>query len=75
LIDGTLINSGKFYFPGQNGHHSERDPSAAPIIETKDGGKILILPEKDFDKQLLENVNSFWKNLRIQRISEIIKEA
>ncbi|MCP4024268.1 MAG: LysM peptidoglycan-binding domain-containing protein [Desulfobacteraceae bacterium] len=75
LIDGVLLKSGKFYFPGQNGQDTSLDLSSTPVIETKDGQKILILSEKTFDEQLLKNVKSFWQNLRTQHIAEAIEQS
>lgn len=66
LIDGTLLNRGKMYFPGKNNSTQVLDLSSTPIIETRDGSKILIISDDDTNDDLLKYVKSYWKNLKTQ---------
>ncbi|MFH2060134.1 MAG: hypothetical protein ABIJ59_14690 [Pseudomonadota bacterium] len=74
LIGGTLLSQGKMYFPGKNGSNQVLDLSNAPVIETEDGTKILIISGENQNDMLLERVQEYWKDLRIQMMSEAIEE-
>ncbi len=73
LIGGTLLNQGKMYFPGSNNSKKSIDLSTTPLIEMKDGSKILILSGNTSNKALLEHIQNHWKNLRTQAFSESMK--
>ena len=70
LIGGTLLSQGKMYFPGKNNSTSVLDLSATPVIETDDGSKILIISGNNVNDELLEYVQTYWKDLKTQLISE-----
>ncbi|MBC8440523.1 MAG: hypothetical protein H8D87_12685 [Deltaproteobacteria bacterium] len=72
LIGGTLLSRGKMYFPGKNNSSQVIDLSSTPIIDTKDGSKILILSGDIVSDALLKNIQAHWKDLKTQLISEII---
>lgn len=74
LIGGTLLSQGKMYFPNQNATSQVLDLSSAPIIETSDGSKILIIAGENVNDELLENVQTYWKDLKIQMMSETIED-
>ena len=74
LIGGTLLSQGKMYFPGKNGSNQVLDLSNAPVIETEDGTKILIISGENQNDMLLERVQEYWKDLKIQMMSEAIEE-
>ncbi len=71
LIEGTLLNSGKMYFPEKNNSTGVLDLSSNPIIDTKDGSKILILSGNNISAALLKNIQAHWKDLKIKLISEL----
>ncbi len=75
LIEGTLINSGKMYFPNKNNSGGFLDLSSTPIIDTKDGSKILILSGHNVSDALLKNIKNHWTDLKIQLISQIMDKA
>jgi len=75
LIKGTLLYRGKMYFPVKNNPITIIDLSLTPVIETKEGFKILILSGKDVGDALLKNMQAHWKNMRTQLISEILDNA
>jgi len=72
LIGGTLLSSGKMYFPGENNANQVLDLASTPIIETDDGSKILIISGENVNDELLEYVQTYWKDLKTQLISETI---
>ncbi|MDA3787293.1 MAG: hypothetical protein PF503_02160, partial [Desulfobacula sp.] len=72
LIEGTLLSRGKMYFPEKNNSSVVLDLSSTPIIDTKDGSKILILSGDIVSDELLKNMQAHWKDLKTQLISEII---
>ena len=75
LIGGTLLSSGKMYFPGENNASQVLDLSSTPIIETDDGSKILIISGENVNDELLEYVQTYWKDLKTQLISETIDKV
>ncbi|MFH2092122.1 MAG: hypothetical protein ABIJ31_07140 [Pseudomonadota bacterium] len=72
LIGGTLLSQGKMYFPGESGSNQELDLSSTPIIETADGTKILIISGENQNEMLLKRVQEYWKDLKIQMMSETL---
>ncbi|WP_457552374.1 hypothetical protein [Desulfobacula sp.] len=72
LIGGTLLNRGKIYFPKKNKSSGVLDLSLTPVIENKNGPKILILPGDTLNEALLKNIQTHWKNLKVQLISDVI---
>lgn len=74
LIGGTLLSSGKMYFPGEDSSGQVLDLSSTPIIETHDGSKILMISGENVNEELLEHIQNYWKNLKTQLISETINK-
>lgn len=74
LIGGTLLSQGKMYFPSATGENQVIDLSTAPVIETEDGTKILVFSGSNQNDMLLKQVQAYWKDLRIQAMSETLKE-
>jgi hypothetical protein len=80
LIGGTLLSHGKMYFPaapgrtmpGKPDHDQVLDLSSAPIIETDDGTKILIISGENVNDELLKSVQTYWRGLKIQLMSEAV---
>lgn len=70
LIGGTLMSHGEMYFPGNGTSTHVLDLSSTPLIETKDGSKILILPENGDHTDLVAHVKAYWKNLKTQALTE-----
>ena len=75
LIEGTLLSRGKMYFPEKNNSSVVLDLSSTPIIDTKDGSKILVLSSDIVSDALLKNIQAHWKGLKTQLISEIIDKS
>ncbi len=72
LIGGTLLNQGKMYFPGRDGSSQVLDLSSSPVIESDDGSKILIISGNNVNAELLEYVQTYWKSIKTQLISETL---
>lgn len=74
LIDGVLLNQGKFYFPGKTDSSYFLDLSTFPVIETNQGERIIITSDDSLSDDLLENIQSYWKNLKTQSIFDTLKK-
>jgi len=72
LIGGTLLSHGKMYFPEQNKTDTVLDLSSMPIIETAEGSKILIISGENVNDELLKTAQAYWKDLKIQLMSDTI---
>ncbi len=72
LIGGTLLNQGKMYFPGRDGSRQVLDLSYSPVIENDDGSKVLIISGNNVNAELLEYVQTYWKGIKTQLISETL---
>ncbi len=68
LIDATLIRKGRYFFPAQNGADLELDLSRFPVLETKDGKRV-ILSEEKLDDAMIYAIRSYWKDARTLVIS------
>lgn len=75
LIGGTLLSQGKMYFPEKGGSETVLDLSSSPVINASDGSKILILSGENVNDQLLKSVQAYWKDLKVQLISETLEQA
>ncbi|NOX33648.1 MAG: hypothetical protein GXP56_07905 [Deltaproteobacteria bacterium] len=72
LIGGTLLSRGIMYFPEENGSTQVLDLSSSPVIESRDGSRILIISGENVNDELLKSVQAYWKDLKIQLMSETI---
>ena len=73
LIGGVLLSQGKMYFPGENNSSQVLDLSSTPIIETDDGSKIVIIAGDTANADLLKSMQTYWKGLKTQLLSEAIE--
>ncbi len=74
LIGGVLLSQGKMYFPLDDNSSQMIDLSVTPVIETKDGSKILILTGDNLSDELIKSVQSHWKNLKTQMVAEALEQ-
>jgi hypothetical protein len=74
LIGGTLLGSGKMYFPGENNSIHALDLGSTPLIEFPSGEKILILSGGNVNEELLEHIKAYWKGLKTQLISDSLNK-
>lgn len=75
LIGGVLLSQGKMYFPGENNSSQVLDLSSTPIIETDDGTKIVIIAGNAANADLLKSMQTYWKELKTQLLSEAIENV
>ncbi len=75
LIGGVLLNEGKIYFPGENNSTHFIDLSKTPVIETAGGEKIIITSDNILSDELLENIESYWKNLKTQLLFDALEKG
>jgi LysM repeat protein len=66
-LGGTLIESGHYFFPLKDKGDLKLDLSAFPIIELKEGRRILLDMGKGLSEDALEAIRAFWKPLTIVR--------
>ena len=74
LIGGTVLNQGKMYFPDDSGRNRIIDLSAMPVIEKEDGTKMLIVSGDNVNRALLDNVKAYWKDLKVQLMTDTIAQ-
>ena len=69
ILDGKLLNHGIYYFPQQGKADLKLDLSQYPLIEFKDGARILFTRNEKAEPLDLKVLQSFWKDLSIASIS------
>jgi hypothetical protein len=69
VLDGKLLNSGVYYFPRPGREDFALDLSGTPLIEFKNGTRILFLMDDKNREPELDRVKSFWKDLHIVGIT------
>jgi hypothetical protein len=70
ILDAKLFNKGVYFFPGQRGKDIALDLSEFPVLETKEGMKILFSGDDRIQKADLEVIKNFWKDLKVAPISK-----
>jgi hypothetical protein len=68
-LDGKLINKGVYYFPRPVREDFALDLSGTPLIEFKNGTRILFQMDNKNQIPELDMVKSFWKDVHIVRIA------
>lgn len=69
VLDGKLFNNGVYYFPRPGREDLALDLSETPLIEFKNGTRILFLTDDKNQEPELDRVKSFWKDLHIVGIT------
>ncbi|MFH1800051.1 MAG: hypothetical protein ABH891_04290, partial [Candidatus Omnitrophota bacterium] len=69
VLDATLINQGVYFFPRQGKEDLKLDLSQFPVMEGKDGRRILFSGQESMNPSDLEAIKSFWGNLEIMPVS------
>ncbi len=69
ILDGKLLNHGIYYFPQQGKEDVKLDLSRFPLIELKDGARILFTGNEGVQQLDLKVLRSFWKELSIASVS------
>jgi len=77
LIQGTLMNEGKVFFPGKKGEPAQiLDLSKTPVLKEISGQKTLVLPANtpalDIDQDLVSAMKAYWKGIRLQELNKAL---
>jgi hypothetical protein len=75
LIGGTLLNHGTMIFPVGDNHTIQLDLSATPVIQTRDGSKILIISGTAGTRDMVRHIQAHWQNLKTQALSEALTQS
>jgi hypothetical protein len=69
VLDGKLMNKGVYYFPRSGREDLALDLTQIPLIEFKNGTRILFPTDNKNQDPELDVVKSFWKDAHMVRIS------
>jgi LysM repeat protein len=70
VLNGKLLNRGTYFFPRKGKEDFELDLSRFPVIELKDGSRIVFVNKTDASKTDLNLLRSLWKNVNIIEIEK-----
>jgi len=70
VLNGKLLNRGTYFFPRKGKEDFELDLSRFPVIEMKDGSRIVFVNKTDASKSDLNLLRSSWKNVNIIEIEK-----
>ncbi len=70
VLDGKLLNRGTYFFPRKGKEDFELDLSRFPVIELKDGSRIVFTDKTDASKADLSLLRSLWENVNIIEIEK-----
>jgi len=65
ILNAKLLTKGIYYFPRKGKEDLEIDLSRFPVIELKEGIRILVSRGKPIGKSDLKLIKSFWKNVDV----------
>ena len=61
IMDATLLDNGKYYFPRPEKGDLELDLAHHPVLEMSDGSRVMLADEKGLSPPDLKTVKSKWK--------------
>jgi hypothetical protein len=67
ILEGKLYDKGVYYFPGQEEDFG-LDLAHTPVIEMKDGSRILFSAPEDLEEDDIATIQSFWRKLKVASI-------
>jgi hypothetical protein len=70
VLDGKLLNRGTYYFPRQGKEDFALDLSRYPVIEMKDGSRIIFADKTDTAKTDMNLLQSLWKKVNIIEVAK-----
>ncbi|MFH1618114.1 MAG: LysM peptidoglycan-binding domain-containing protein, partial [Candidatus Margulisiibacteriota bacterium] len=70
VLDGKLLNRGTYFFPRKGKEDFELDLSRFPVIELKNGSRIVFANNTDASKTDLSLLRSLWENVTILEIEK-----
>jgi hypothetical protein len=65
LLEGKLLNRGRYHFPGGSGADVQLDLARHPILELKDGTRLLFSGDTSVEESSLDLMKRFWKSLSV----------
>ncbi|MBF0376689.1 MAG: LysM peptidoglycan-binding domain-containing protein [Desulfamplus sp.] len=71
LHNGQLMLRGKYYFPRNNGDDLVVDVSLNPLMQFKNGSKILFVDDKDKFEGLIDTIKEFWRDFKIMEFKDV----
>jgi hypothetical protein len=69
-LGGDLISNGSYFFPSKDGTEHILDLAAYPIVELKDGQRVLLDIDGNLSDPIKKVLNSFWKDLKIAKVDQ-----
>jgi hypothetical protein len=69
-LGGDLISDGSYFFPSRDGTEHTLDLAAYPIVEFKDGQRVLLDIDGNLSDPIKKVLNSFWKDLKIANVDK-----
>ncbi|MBF0228910.1 MAG: hypothetical protein HQK63_04870 [Desulfamplus sp.] len=71
LHNGQLMLRGKYYFPRNNRDDLVVDVSLNPLMQFKNGSKILFVDDKDKFEGLIDTIKEFWRDFKIMEFRDV----
>lgn len=71
MNSGQLMTKGKYYFPRDNKEDLVIDVAFNPLINFKNGSRILFVPEKNTFEEAADTIRLFWRDLKIMEFGEV----
>ncbi len=63
MKQGSLIQSGKYYFPKKDDQDLVLNLEATPLIVLKNGSRLVMVDQNSRDRQLEAAMGAYWKNI------------
>jgi len=69
ILDGKLLNRGHYYFPRKGSRDYQIDLSKFPILQLKDGTRMLIYKKNESRENEIQTIRTFLKDINVVKIS------
>ena len=70
ILDGKLLNRGTYFFPRKGKEDFELDLSRFPVIELKDGSRIIFADKKNASNTDLSLLQSLWEKVNVIEVEK-----
>jgi LysM repeat protein len=70
MIGGRLLNKGTYFFPMKQGGEFELDLSRFPMIDMRNGSKVVLTSQDKVMNVDLPLIQSYWKDVKVVKIPE-----
>ena len=68
ILNAKFLNKGKLYFPRPGQDDFEIDLSQLPMLELKDGTRVVFLSDEDPYEAEVKMITSFWDDVKVVRV-------